>query len=514
MTNKKFVIIDGHALIHRAYHAIPPLTTKQGEVVNAVYGFTVILLKVIKDLSPDYLAVAMDLPSPTFRHEEYAEYKATRQKAADDLVSQFPLVREVITAFNMPIFEKPGYEADDVIGSMSKQLEDEGNIETFIVTGDLDELQLVDKKTKVYTMRRGFTDTVIYDEAAVMEKYGLTPEEFIVYKALKGDTSDNIPGVAGIGEKTACELVSKYKTLEGIYQNLDEVRPAIAKKLEEGKENAFLSERLSRIVRDIDLAIDYNEAEITNFDRSKVFDLFRRFEFKSLITKIPGEEVDQATLFDTQKENPKTREHFTAENYKLINSEADLNRVVEEIRKVGLVAIDTETDSADEVSANLCGISLCYEEGKAFYIPVAHKDETSQLTLEQVKAILGPLFADEKIKKVGHNIKYDYVVLKNHGLEVRGISFDTMIAAYLINQNARAQSLDELAFTELGIETLEIEELIGKGKTQITFDKVACDKACLYAAEDADITFRLYNHLAPEIEKEGFTKLMREMEVL
>lgn len=513
MEKKKFVIIDGHALIHRAYHAIPPLTTKNGEIVNAVYGFTTILLNVLKDLKPDYVAVAMDLPGATFRHEEYSEYKATRQKADDDLVSQFPLVRDVIAAFNIPIFEKEGYEADDVIGSITKKLDESGNIESFVVTGDMDELQLVSETTKVYTMRRGFTDTVIYDEAAMFEKYGLTPNEFIVYKALKGDSSDNIPGVTGIGEKTACELVSKYKTLDNMYSNLAEMRPAVAKKLEDGRENAYLSERLSAIVRDLPLDLNFEEAHIHNYDRDKVFDLFRRFEFKSLLNKIPQREVDQTTLFSEEAPKEKTRAHFSAKCYKLINTEETLQKVVSEIEKHEVVAIDTETDSLDEVSANLAGISFAFVEGEAYYLPIGHKDGTEQLDLDQVKNIFGPILANNKIKKVGHNIKFDYAVLKQHGFEISPISFDTMIAAYLLNRNARALSLTELAFSELGIDMLEISELIGKGKNQITFDCVACDKACLYAAEDADITFRLYNKLAAEITEAGFEELMSQMEV-
>lgn len=513
MKRAKFVIIDGHALIHRAYHAIPPLTTKNGEMVNAVYGFTSMLLGVLKELKPEYLALAMDLPGGTFRHEEYKEYKATRQKADDELISQFPLVREVADAFSIPIFERQGYEADDVIGSMAKELSDRGDIETFIVTGDKDELQLVNETTKVYTMRRGFTDTVIYGEAEILEKYGLTPKEFIVFKALKGDPSDNIPGVPGVGEKTATELVVEYKTLDNMYENLSNIRPAVAKKLEDGKDLAYLSEKLSTIVTNLDLDLSLEKAKTHDFDRAKVYDIFRRFEFKSLLAKIPdGGEVDQTSLFDVAIEKPKTREHFTPDNYKLIDNEEELRKLDEELKKAKFFAIDTETDSTDEVSANLCGISVSCKEGKALYLPIAHQVEGKQLDFALVQKILGPVLADEKVAKTGHNIKYDYVVLKNHGLYLNGIVFDTMVAAFLVNPNARAQSLDDLAFSELGIETLKIEELIGKGAAQITFDHVALDKASLYAAEDADISLRLYHKLKNELDHEGFTKLMTEME--
>lgn len=502
MKRQKFVLIDGHALIHRAYHAIPPLTTKNGEMVNAVYGFTTIVLNVLRDLKPEYVAVAMDLPGKTFRHHDFADYKATRKKADDDLVSQFPRVYDVIDALGIPVYEQPGYEADDIIGSAAEKLKTDFDV--YVVTGDLDELQLVDENVRIYTMKRGFSDTFIYDKVAVMERYGLTPEEFVVLKALKGDTSDNIPGVAGIGEKGAMELAAKYKTLDNIYAHLDELKPAMAKKLVEGKESAYMSLHLSTIVRDIPLDICVGDCKTHEFDRNKTFELFRTLEFKSLLSRLPGPENAQKGLFALENVSTtvpeRSRSHYTKENYHLVGNIVAAKELVSVLSKQKLIAVDTETNSLDTISAKLVGISVSFKEGEAYYIPAAFT--------EPLRTVL----ADNTIKKVGHNIKFDYEVLAGNGYDLQGIIFDTMVGAYLINPNARAQRLDELAFTELGIEMTKIDELIGKGKDQISFDLVDVNAAALYAGEDADITLRLYHHLSKDLDKGGFNELMGKIE--
>jgi len=512
MKRAKFVLIDGHALIHRAYHAIPPLTTKTGELVNAVYGFSAIILNVLRDLKPEYVAVAMDLPGKTFRHHDYADYKATRKKADDELIAQFGRVREVISALNIPIYEQEGYEADDIIGSAAEKLKKDHDV--YIVTGDLDELQLVDDNVRVYTMKRGFTDTFIYDKAAVLERYGLTPAEFIVFKALKGDASDNIPGVAGIGEKTASELVSTYKTLDSIYEHLDELKPALAKKLTDNKDNANLSLHLSKIVTDIPVNVCVNDCATHEYDRNVVFELFRELEFKSLLAKLPpqlsssSEAKDPEILHVVQTDKERGgndavspgRAHYTKDNYHLVDSIEKTEKLVQELEKQKLIAIDTETNSLDSISAKLVGVSISYKEGEAYYIPAKYVNN------------LKPIIENENISKVGHNIKFDYEVFAGNGYHLSGIVFDTMVAAYLINPNARAQRLEELAFTELGLEMTKIEELIGKGKNQITFDLVTEEEATLYACEDADMTLRLYHHLSKDLDKGGFNELMAKIE--
>ena len=512
---QKLVIFDGHALVHRGYHAIPYLTTKEGTPTNAVYGFTMMMLLALRELKPDFVAVAWDAPGKTFRHSQYEAYKATRKKADQELYDQLPITKEVVGAFNIPLIEMPGFEADDIIGSLSAQYEK--NLDVVVVTGDMDELQLVSESTTVFTMRKGFSDTFIYDTKAVKDKYGVSPSEFIVYKALKGDTSDNIPGVSGIGDKTATDLVSNYHTLDNIYKNIDKLKPAVAKKLEDGKKEAYLSEELSTIKRDLKLKFDIKEAAIHDYDRKKVYDLFHKLEFKSLLAKLPAEKAtdEQTSAFsDTSKATTFNRAHLKKSKYHLITTVDELKSLASKLKKQKEFAYDTETDSVDEVDANLVGASFCYEAGEAYYVPLTHSEKT-EIGYEEFYSIIGPILEDKKIGKIGHNIKYDYVVMRPfESLRLGPIVFDTMVAAFLINPLGRAQSLSQLAYGELGISMIEIEELIGKkGRNQLTFDKVPIKEAAQYAAEDADITWRLYQKLKPELESIGrLSDLAKQME--
>ncbi|MEI8073037.1 MAG: DNA polymerase I [Candidatus Saccharibacteria bacterium] len=512
---KKLVIFDGHALVHRGFHAIPHLTTKDGTPTNAVYGFTTMMLLALRELKPDYAVVAWDAPGKTFRHAQYSEYKATRKKAPDELYSQMPLTKEVVAAFNIPLLESSGFEADDIIGTLTKEYEK--SLDVVVVTGDMDELQLVSDHVKIYTMRKGFTDTFVYDEAAVVDKYGVTPEEFIVYKALKGDTSDNIPGVAGIGDKGATELVSEYKTLDEIYSNIDLIKPTLAKKLTAGKASAYLSLDLSTIKRDVELDFNLSDALLHEYDKKKVYDLFHHLEFKSLLAKLPEEKVNSDISDDNLvKENKATefnREHLKKSNYQAITKISELELLVDKLKKQKVFAFDTETDSTDEIDANLVGASFSFKEGEAYYVPLSHKQKT-EISISDFKRLVGPVLQNPKIGKVGHNIKYDYVVLRKYDQKIDSIIFDTMVAAFLINPIGRAQSLSQLAYSELGISMIGIEELIGpKGKNQVTFDDIDIKKATQYAAEDADISWRLYIKLEKELASIGnLTRLAKDME--
>lgn len=516
---KKLVIFDGHALVHRGYHAIPYLTNKEGTPTNAVYGFTMMMLLALREIKPDYVAVAWDAPGKTFRHEQYKEYKGTRKEADQELYAQLPVTKDVIEAFNIPLLEQPGFEADDIIGSLAKQ--HEKHVDVVIVTGDMDELQLVSEHTTVYTMRKGFTDTVEYDASAVKAKYGVTPEEFIVFKALKGDTSDNIPGVSGVGDKTATDLVSKYHSLDNIYKNLDELSPAVAKKMTAGKDSAYLSEDLATIKTDMKLKFDLKDAVIHEYDRKKVYDLFHKLGFKSLLAKLPAEKTtdsEQTEAFSEDSEQKSAikynHAHLKSAKYHLVTTIEELKKLANELKKQKVIAFDTETDSTDEVEANLVGASFSFKVGEAYYVPIRH-DEKTEIGYDEFYEIIGPILEDSKIGKVGHNIKYDYVVMHSfENLRVGPVVFDTMVAAFLINPLGRAQSLSQLAYSELGISMIEIEELLGKkGKNQLTFDKVPIKQAAQYAAEDADITFRLYQKLKPELEGIGkLDELAKQME--
>ncbi|MFA6534094.1 MAG: 5'-3' exonuclease H3TH domain-containing protein, partial [Patescibacteria group bacterium] len=346
MTSKqpKLIIIDGNALIHRAFHALPPLTSKSGQLVNAVYGFALILLKIYKDLKPEYLVLTLDRAKKTFRHEAYADYKATRVKQPDELYAQIPLVKDLAAAFNIPLYELDGYEADDLIGTIAHQTA--GKVKNVIVTGDLDALQLVNDDTEVFTLKKGITDTITYDAAAVKERYGLEPGQMIDYKGLRGDASDNIPGVKGIGEKTAVELLQKFGSLENIYKEIKKqrnkeiagVKPRIQKLLIEQEKEAFMSKQLGTIMTDAPIEFDLGATKVTGFDSQAVFKLFQELGFKSLLSRLPEQsasgaikaEKKQGDLFGGQSpesrvQSPESRiqsgEFKIREGYHLINDE-------------------------------------------------------------------------------------------------------------------------------------------------------------------------------------------------
>ncbi len=502
---ERLVLVDGSAVFHRGYHAIPHLTNAEGIPTNATFGFTTMLLKVLADLKPKYAIVAWDKSGDTFRKDQYPEYKATRKKQPDDLYAQMPYAREVTEALGLPWVELHKYEADDIIGTLGRQAEKRG-LETIIVTGDKDELQLIDEYTKVYTMRRGFTDTVIYDLDALKDRYGVTPKQFIDLKALQGDASDNIPGVAGVGEKTAMNLITTYGSLEGVYDHIDELKGKLKERLENDKDNAFMSRELATIVCDAPVDLELESAKVGHYDRQHIHDLFRRLEFKSLLNKLPAEaslEPGVPTLFDPQPEEPaeKVRSHIENADYRAVTTAEDLKKLVDELSKQKAFAFDTETTSVDDNTAELVGISVSFKEGSGYYIPVAHL-EGVQLKLEDVCNTLKPVFEDESIGKVAHNAKFDYKVLKRFNIETKPIVFDTMIAAFLLNPIGRSPSLDDLAYREFGIEMIPITDLIGTGRNQITFDGVDIEKAVQYAAEDADMTWRLYQVQKPLLDKD------------
>ncbi|MFA5368092.1 MAG: DNA polymerase I [Dehalococcoidia bacterium] len=499
------VLFDGNALIHRAFHALPPFSVrKTGEATGAVYGFANMVLKVLGELKPSCCAVAFDYPAPTFRHKEYPEYKAHRPPAPEELKSQFKRVRQLVDAFNIPSIELEGYEADDILGTLARQATDAG-IDTVIVTGDMDTLQLVSPQVKVLTPKPGkpFSDTVLYDEEKVVERYGLSPSQIADFKGLKGDPSDNIAGVHGIGEKTATKLLQQYKTIEGIYEHLNEVDAAKAKKaLADGEKDAYLSKRLATIDTDAPVKLDLNACARSDFDRARLIDLFRDLEFTKLMSKL--DEVG------TSKQEPRPETQPTCSNYCVLDTETVLNELIAALSKAESFAVDLETDSLNALSANIVGLSFCIEEGKAYYIPVGHREGT-QLSLDEVRNRLEPILADTKKSKVTHNGKYDSTVLIENGIDIENLSFDTMIAAYLLGE--KSLGLKALAFNRLGIEMTPITNLIGKGAKQQTFDNVAISDAAPYACADADMTLRLAHIFEKELNEQGLLKLFSDVEM-
>ncbi len=501
------LLFDGHALIHRAFHALPPLAlTKTGEPTGAVYGFTSMLLKVVAELKPTHWAIAFDSSAPTFRHKQFEAYKAHRPPAPDELKRQFGRVREMVEAFNLPSFEVEGYEADDILGALCRQASDQG-IDTIIVTGDTDTLQLVSPHVSVLTPRPGrtFSDTIVYDEAAVQQRYGLLPEQLTDLKGLKGDPSDNIPGVTGIGEKTATKLIQQFGSIEGVYQHIGEVVPErVQKLLKDGENEARQSKELTTIVTDMPVALDLAACRVSAYERDKVAELFRELEFSSLLPKLPEAVVEE------QKPTPVEVQTSEAVEYQTVNTAESLEKVVNVLSQLESFAIDTETTGKDPRQAALVGISLSTAPGKAWYLPVGHS-AGDQLPLAHVIAALKPLLEDPKVIKIAHNGKYDMTVLLKYGVRVENLGFDTMIAAYLLGE--KALGLKPLAFSKLGIEMTPIGNLIGSGAKQISMAWVDIARVTEYACADADIANRLSKLLEVELKGQGLWELFTAVEM-
>jgi DNA polymerase I len=522
----RYMLVDGNALIHRGYHAMPNLSTKTGEPTGAVYGFSLILLRAIADIKPTHIAVTFDLAAPTFRHIQYAEYKAQRVKADQELYDQIPRVKEAVRALNIPIFEKEGYEADDLLGTLATDIckRCKKECEVFIVTGDLDTLQLVDDCVKVYTLKQGLTETMVYDAAAVENRYGLKPDQMLDYRALKGDPSDNIPGVKGIGEKTAIELIKKYGTLEKLYQAVkgkktpEDIRPRVLELLKNDEAGAQQSYDLSTIKCDVPVEIYLPKYEFSQSNFEIVFKLFQDLEFKSLVSKLPkiygstikpeefvvagGASASHAAR-PVPFANGGARERQGKQKYILIKTEEELKNIIKDFKKQPELAIDTESDSLNAINAKLVGVSLCCADGSAFYVPADLVEKSGELK----ELIAG------QIKKVGHNLKYDLLVLENAGVKMVNLYFDTMIASYLLNPGTRQHNLSTIAFTELGYHMQPIEELIGKGKKQITMAEVEVGKVARYSCEDVDMTYRLKSLFEPELKKSNLEKIFYDIEM-
>lgn len=428
---KKLLVLDGNAIIHRSFHALPPLTTKNGELVNAVYGFSSTLLNVIDKFKPEYVICSFDLAGKTFRHEQFKEYKAHREKAPDELYAQIPLVKNVVRTFNIPIYEKEGFEADDVIGTIAKQIEKSADdVETVIVTGDMDTLQLVGPKTKVYTMRRGLSDSVLYGEKEVEEKYGFKPEKLIDFKGLRGDPSDNIPGVKGIGEKTATELLKKYGDLEGVYENISEIRGSVKEKLERDKAQAILSKQLATIDTKAPVEINLTDAVLREYDREKIVELFKELNFFSLIKRLPDARGNDAGISSEKHGNG-------VADFKYVKvEEKDIEKTLAEIstqKEVSLAVL--------EKNGKVFGVSFSSKAGRSYFFKWS----------EKFKEFSRDIFENKDILKIGYDLKESYKKLFHEDMVLRGIRFDAMLAAYILDPGKKIE-FEKLVLTELGEE--------------------------------------------------------------
>jgi DNA polymerase-1 len=510
MKKPRLVLFDGNALVHRAFHALPPLTVgKTGEMVSAVYGFALMLLKAISELKPTHYAIAFDTKAPTFRHQLFDQYKAQRPPTPDELVNQLGRVRQLVEAFNIPIFELDGYEADDVLGTLSRQASKQ-DIDTIIVTGDADTMQLVSPRVRVlYPKPRGsFSDTMLYDEAAVSQKYGVESEHIADLKGLVGDPSDNIPGVPGIGGKTAAKLIQQFGAIEQIYAHIDEVTPPkVQALLRENETQARQSKKLATIVTQAPFTLNLDDCQISHYDRRQVAELFRELEFSSLLSKLP--EAEEGALEATTPIETKPPQV----DYRLVNTESAFDELLNRLSAAKPFAFDLETTGLNAMTAQLVGISLSPAPGEAYYIPVGHVGwgQVEQLPLEQVIDRLKPLLEDTTLAKLAHNGKYDMTVLAEYGVTVNNLTFDTMVAAYLLGE--KSLGLKALAFSKVGVEMTPISDLIGSGTKQISMSQVEVNKAADYACADADMTLRLTELLSPELHQQGLWQLFSEVEM-
>jgi len=504
------VIFDGNALIHRAFHALPPFTIrKTGEMVGAVYGFASILMKVINDLQPTHYAVAFDKAAPTFRHKLDDQYKATRPETPSELAGQFGRVRELVRAFNIPVFEIEGFEADDLLGTLSHQATEHG-IDTVIVTGDADSMQLVNDRVKVFYPRpRGnFSEADLFDEAAVESKFGIKAEYVADYKALKGDPSDNIPGVRGIGEKTAVKLIRQFGGIDQIYQHLDEVQPEkLQKLLRENEGEARRCKELSTIVTNVPVSLNLNDAETGRFNRQKAIDLLREVEFTSLISKLPDSKTysSQPALIVETTPSP---EH----DYKIVNTIESLNAIVKRLNEADSFAFNVETTGTIPMQSGVVGISFSPAVGEAYYIPVGHigLSVTPQLPLEVVASGLTQIFTGPKTK-ISHNGKSKIEALVEIGIDVKHFTFDTMIAAFLLSEPAL--NLKSLALSRLNMEIKQAADLIGSGAKQILMSQVDIETVADFSCTHVDVTMRLYDIYRQDLQQQGLWQLFDETEM-
>ena len=513
MKSKSLYLIDGSAIFYRAYFAFirNPLINSKGENTSATFGFVNSILKIIKEENPDYIVVAFDTKAPTFRHEMYPEYKSTRAKMPDDLVVQLPRIKEAVAALNLASVEIEGYEADDIIGTLAKKAE-EKEMNVWIVSGDKDMFQLVSDRVKMYNPGKGSQPPEKLDPGGVRDKFGVPPESVVDVLSLMGDSSDNVPGIPGIGPKTAISLINEFGSLDNVISSINKIKAkGTRKKLEENSGMALTSRKLVTIDTAVPIELSIKDFEKKDPDFEKTKKLFMELEFTGLLKQL----AEQTGELDLQMagESEAVKAGSQKAEYICINTIADLEEMLGEMDGKKEIAVDTETTSLNPLLADLVGVSLCARAGKAYYLPVGHDDKKGNLPREKAFRLISKLLDNKKIQKFGQNIKFDLEVLHRAGLDIDPVSFDTMLASYVINPSGRQHGLSSLAFEHFNYRMLPITELIGSGKKQKPFSVVDIDKATFYAAEDADYTYRLRGVLAPRIEEFGLERLFYNVEI-
>ena len=503
---KKLFIIDGYAILYRAHYALirNPLITSYGFHTSALFGFTNQLIKIIKDENPDYLVCAFDSKEKTFRHKIYSDYKANRPEMPEELQKQIPHLWELLDGMNIPVLRKPGYEADDIIGTVTESVLDK-KIQSYIVSGDKDFMQLINDKIFLYTPGKRNSAPDIYDKDGVIKKWGLPPEKIIDLLALMGDSSDNVPGVAGVGIKTAVKLLKEYDNIESVLDNASKIsNKRVHNGLMNGRDKAFLSKELVTIIKDVDVDTNVENFLLKSFDQEALGKKFEELEFYALLKYLA---IDEPEKINKKEEK----------NYQTILDLKTLKKMVVELLNAKYVSIDLETTSVNPMLAEIVGISVSYNKNSAFYIPILYpekkKNNFGDNDLEVALSVMKEFLENNDIRKVGQNIKYDALILYRHGVKVSNIYLDTMIAAHILNPAAKSYKLDALSIEFLNYNMVPIEDLIGKGKDQITMDLVPLDKISYYAAEDADIVFQLAEIFAPKLEENGQLNFFADIEM-
>jgi DNA polymerase-1 len=493
----RLFLVDGTALAYRSHFALQRsgLTTPQGDPCGATYAFAQTLRRLVDQEQPDKIAVAFDPPGDTFRHKRYAEYKATRQKAPEEMVAQLPWMRELVKAFGIRLYEVEGYEADDVIGTLAVAGEKAG-CEVLIVTGDKDFMQLVSPRVKLYNLFKPGVDLVIEDEASVKAKFGGRPEQVIEVLAIMGDSSDNVPGVRGIGEKGATKLIEEYGSVQGVLEHLSQVSPKLREKIEHSRKDLELSRELVTIHTDVPLPTGLAQIGPAAPDRKALAALYQRLGFISLLRKLDSAEVAHS-----------------GRDYHLVSCEADLEAMLRQLRKAGVFALDTETTSLFPLQAELVGLSFSCRAGEAWYVPANADPPLVEGGTPALLERLRPLLTDPKLTRIGQNHKYDWLVLAAHGLRLGDIDFDTMVASFCVAGATRRHNLDDLALAYFDLKKIPTSDLIGRGAKQISMAEVPIAKVAEYACEDADVTFRLHAVLDAELDKCGARKLFEHLEL-
>ncbi|ANI29802.1 DNA polymerase I [Yersinia entomophaga] len=528
------ILVDGSSYLYRAYHAFPPLTNASGEPTGAMYGVLNMLRSLLLQYHPSHVAVVFDAKGKTFRDELFAEYKSHRPPMPDDLRSQIEPLHQMVKAMGLPLLAVSGVEADDVIGTLAQEAEKAGH-SVLISTGDKDMAQLV---TPNITLINTMNNTILGPEE-VCEKYGIPPELIIDFLALMGDASDNIPGVPGVGEKTAQALLQGLGGLDTLYSNLDKIATltfrgakTMAAKLEQNKDVAYLSYKLATIKTDVELDVTCSELTVSAPDVDQLHTLFGRYEFKRWLVDLEGgkwlegnkprptgtgkSDSKAAAAVDIAAPIAEVTAQLSQENYQTILDEETFFDWFERLKKADVFAFDTETDGLDTLTANLIGLSFAIAPGEAAYLPVAHDylDAPAQLDRDWVLAHLKPLLEDAKSHKVGQNLKFDKSLLARYDIDLRGIEFDTMLESYVLNSVAGRHDMDSLSERYLNHKTITFEEIAGKGKNQLTFNQIALEQASPYAAEDADVTLQLHLAMWPKLqESEGLLRIFREIEM-